>query len=70
MPRPGGGIGFGAQMALADAGIRLHSGVLGSADETIFELIAGMLNYSPLANCDHHGERQRNEKHCSRHGCY
>ena len=57
-----GGIGMGAQMALAEAGIQLYGGVQGSADEAAQALAAGRLNYDPNARCDHH------EGHdCGRH---
>ena len=49
-----GGIGMGAQMALAEAGIQLYGGVQGSADEAAQALAAGRLNYDPNARCDHH----------------
>jgi len=50
-----GGIGMGAQMALAEAGIKLYGGVQGSADEAAKALAEGDLNYDPDAKCDHHG---------------
>ena len=49
-----GGIGPGAQMALADAGIKLYGGVQGSADEAAKALAEGRLSYDPNAHCDHH----------------
>ena len=57
-----GGSGMGAQMALADAGIRLYAGVQGSADEAASALAHGKLSYDLDARCDHHG-------HCSDHHC-
>lgn len=45
---------MGAQMALADAGIKLYAGVQGSADEAAKALAAGTLDYDPNARCDHH----------------
>ena len=50
-----GGIGMGAQMALADAGIRLYAGVQGPADAAARALAEGTLLYDPDARCDHHG---------------
>ena len=50
-----GGIGMGAQMALADAGIKLYAGVQGSADAAAKALAEGTLEYDPDAKCDHHG---------------
>ena len=61
-----GGIGAGAQMALAQAGIRLFAGVTGSADEAVAALAAGTLVQNAQANCDHHHD----DGHvCGDHGC-
>ncbi len=49
-----GGIGMGAQMALAEAGIKLYPGVKGSADEAAKALAGGTLVFDPNAHCDHH----------------
>ncbi|MCR5175866.1 MAG: DUF134 domain-containing protein [Anaerovibrio sp.] len=57
-----GGIGAGAQSALADAGITLYGGVQGSADEAVDALLAGKLSYDPAVHCDHHGHGH-GEKH-------
>lgn len=54
-----GGIGAGAQEALAQAGIRLYDGVTVGADEAVRALLAGTLDYSAEVRCgrhDHHGE--------------
>lgn len=51
-----GGIGAGAQAALAQAGIRLYGGVSGSADEAVRALAAGTLSYRPDVCCNHHGQ--------------
>ena len=51
-----GGIGGGAQMALAAAGIKLYGGVSGSADAAVEALLAGNLDYNPPVKCNHHGE--------------
>lgn len=53
-----GGIGMGAQMALADAGIQLYAGVQGSADAAAKALAEGKLEYDPEARCDHHGHHE------------
>lgn len=50
-----GGIGAGAQTALAEAGIQLYGGVSGSVDETVEALLAGNLDFNPDVHCDHHG---------------
>jgi predicted Fe-Mo cluster-binding NifX family protein len=60
-----GGIGMGAQMALAEAGITLYGGVTGSADAAARALASGSLQYDPEAVCDHH----HGEGHdCGHHG--
>ena len=67
-----GGIGMGAQMALADAGIRLYAGVQGSADEAAKALAAGTLAYDPDAHCDHHGHHHDGDcghDSCADHHC-
>ena len=48
-----GGIGMGAQAALARAGIRLYAGVQGSADNAAEALAKERLVYDPDACCDH-----------------
>ncbi|MBQ6117459.1 MAG: DUF134 domain-containing protein, partial [Oscillospiraceae bacterium] len=48
-----GGIGMGAQNALAEAGVKLYGGVSGSADAAAQALAAGTLRYDPDARCDH-----------------
>ncbi len=65
-----GGIGGGAQMALAAAGIRLFGGVSGSADAAVEALVSGNLMYNPNVKCNHHGEHHHGEGHtCGSHGC-
>lgn len=69
-----GGIGAGAQMALAEAGIQLYGGVSGSADAAVDYFLAGNLKYDPDVKCDHHehGEGHHcGENHCgeNKHGC-
>ncbi len=67
-----GGIGAGAQNALAEAGIRLYGGVSGSADEAVNALLAGNLNYQPDVQCGHHGHGHHGDgDHCGadKHGC-
>ena len=67
-----GGIGMGAQMALADAGIKLYAGVRGSADEAAKSLAEGNLEYDPNARCDHHGHHHDGDcghEHCGEHHC-
>lgn len=65
-----GGIGGGAQMALAAAGIKLYGGVSGNADEAVKALLAGNLGYNPNVKCDHHDHEHHGEGHtCGSHGC-
>lgn len=67
-----GGIGAGAQTALAEAGIRLYGGVSGSADEAVEALLAGKIVFDPDVHCDHHGEgHHHGSGHCGedKHGC-
>ena len=65
-----GGIGGGAQMALAEAGIRLFGGVSGDADAAVNALIAGNLGYNPDVHCDHHDHEHGEGGHsCGSHGC-
>lgn len=63
-----GGIGGGAQNALAQAGIRLYGGVSGSADEAVNALLAGKLGYDPDVKCSHH-EHEHGDHSCGDHGC-
>ncbi len=68
-----GGIGQGAQMALADAGIKLYAGVQGSADDAAQSLASGTLEYDPDAHCDHHGHHHDGDcghEHCEDHHCH
>lgn len=50
-----GGIGGGAQTALAEAGIKLYGGVTGSADDAVAAFLADKLDYNPNIQCSHHG---------------
>ena len=63
-----GGIGGGAQMALAQAGIKLFGGVSGNADDAAVACIDGTLSYNPNAKCDHH-DHHGQEHTCGDHGC-
>ena len=65
-----GGIGGGAQQALASAGIRLYGGVRGNADAAVNALLAGELGYDPNIRCDHHDHEHGHSGHsCGHHGC-
>ena len=63
-----GGIGGGAQTALAEAGIRLYGGVNGDADTAVTELLSGKLNYNPDVQCSHHEHHGENNS-CGSHSC-
>ena len=63
-----GGIGGGAQTALAAAGIRLYGGVSGSADEAAEALAAGRLSFDPNVRCNHHDHHDEGHS-CGSHGC-
>jgi len=64
-----GGIGGGAQMALAQAGIQLYGGVSGDADKAVESFVAGNLAYDPDAKCDHHDHHHGEGHTCGEHGC-
>ena len=64
-----GGIGGGAQMALAQAGIKLYGDVQGNADDAVIAFVAGKLNYDPTAKCDHHDHHHGEGHTCGDHGC-
>lgn len=62
-----GGIGGGAQAALAEAGIQLFGGVSGSADEAVRAYLDGTLGYDPNVRCSHH--EHEHSCHEDKHGC-
>lgn len=69
-----GGIGGGAQAALAEAGIKLYGGVSGMADDAVKAYLAGNLDFNPNVHCDHHSHEHGHscgEHHCGedKHGC-
>ena len=67
-----GGIGGGARMALAEAGIQLFGGASGDADDAVEALLAGELDYDPCAQCNHHGHEGHSctEHSCGNHSCH
>ena len=66
-----GGIGGGAQMALADAGIKLYGGVSGACDAAVEAYLTNNLGYNPNVRCDHHDNEHSDGGHnCGDHGCY
>ena len=65
-----GGIGGGAQNALASAGIKLFGGVSGDADAAVEALLKDALVYNPNVKCNHHGEGHHHDHgNCGSHGC-
>ena len=68
-----GGIGGGARVALAQAGIQLYPGVVGDADAAVNALLAGNLDYNPDTMCSHHsheGGHACGSHGCGSHGCH
>ena len=65
----GGGIGGGAQMALAAANIRLYGGVSGEADKAVEAFLAGQLGFNPNVRCSHHDHEHGEGHTCGDHGC-
>ena len=63
-----GGIGGGAQVALANAGIRLFGGVSGDADAAVAALLDGSLAYNPNVRCNHHDHEHGEGHSCHSHG--
>lgn len=65
-----GGIGGGAQNALAQAGIKLYGGVAGDADAAVQSLLENNLQFNPNVQCSHHDHQHGQEGHtCGSHGC-
>lgn len=62
-----GGIGGGAQAALADLGISLYGGVTGEADAAVQALLKNELAFNPDVQCSHHGEHHK--ENCGEHSC-
>ena len=60
-----GGIGGGAQAALADADIEMCSGAQGNTDDAVEAYLAGKLDYNPDVRCSHH----EHEHSCAEHKC-
>ena len=64
-----GGIGGGAQMALADADIKLYGGCSGEADRAVENYLNKTLMYNPNVRCDHHDHDHEHghDCHCGHH---
>lgn len=68
-----GGIGGGAQTALAAAGIKVFGGVSGEADIAVESFISGNLVYNPNVKCSHHSHDEGHScgsHDCSEHSCH
>ena len=64
-----GGLGGGAQAALAEAGIEVCAGAQGNTDQVVDDYLKGQL-VSTGANCDHHHEEGHScGGHEEGHGC-
>ena len=64
-----GGIGGGAQMALASAGIKLYGGVSGNADAAVEAFLNNELAYNPNVQCNHHDHNHGEGHNCGEHSC-
>lgn len=67
-----GGIGGGAQAALAGAGIALFAGNCGPADDAVKKYLSGSLAQVTSATCDHHDHHDEGHScgdHSDGHGC-
>lgn len=62
-----GGIGGGAQNALAGQGIRLYGGVSGDADEAVKAFLENKLSFDPNVMCSHHSHSEGHS--CGSHSC-
>lgn len=65
-----GGIGGGAQVALAQAGIQVYPGIQGDVDQAAQAFAKGELKQNTQATCNHHHEGEHH--HCGHHekgGC-
>ena len=64
-----GGIGGGAQMALAEYGIKVYGGCSGDADAAVEAFLAGKLDFNPDVRCSHHDHEHGEDHTCGDHGC-
>lgn len=65
-----GGIGGGAQNALAEAEIKLFGGASGNADSAVESLLNGKLIYNPNVKCSHHGHDGNHSCGNGSHSCH
>ena len=64
-----GGIGGGAQAALAENGIVVMGGVMGEADDAVDAFLSGQLRFDPNPRCSHHDHAHGEGHACGEHGC-
>ena len=64
-----GGIGGGAQNALAENNIKVYGGVQGDTDSAVNDFIQGSLNFNPDVKCSHHDHEHGEVHTCGSHGC-
>ncbi len=62
-----GGIGGGAQMALAEAGIELIGGASGNVTDVVNAYLDGTLKVNAAFQCNHHHHGENHK--CGEHGC-
>lgn len=62
-----GGIGGGAQMALAEAGIELIGGASGNVTDVVNAYLNGTLKVNAAYRCNHHSHADGGK--CGEHGC-
>ncbi|MCR4717286.1 MAG: dinitrogenase iron-molybdenum cofactor biosynthesis protein [Lachnospiraceae bacterium] len=65
-----GGIGGGAISFLSDENIGVFAGASGNTDEVINAYIAGSLEQTAEATCDHHGHGDGEHHSCGDGGCH
>ena len=63
-----GGIGQGAQDALAENGIEVYAGNAGAADSVLLAFLAGKIEKQAV-QCDHHDHEHGEGHTCGEHGC-
>lgn len=63
-----GGIGGGAQTALAEAGIKVLGGASGDVRKVVEKYLAGSLLLNPNFQCHHHDHEPGHA--CGPHGCH
>ena len=65
-----GGIGGGAQNALAQANVKFYGGASGNADKNVEDFLSNTLSYTENVQCSHHESHHHGEHHvCGENGC-